>query len=78
LSTGSRFAKLLSALRNEAVTLTDLYQSTLFIDFHVQKRDAHSAWGSWQGVRWRLLFARVLFFLSNRMKWKDNLSLRDR
>ena len=62
-----RFAKILSRLQNDALTLTDLYHSTLFVDYPVQKKDAHTAWHTWKYLRWRLLFARLLLFRANRM-----------
>ena len=67
LSGNSRSTKLLSRLQNEAVTLTNLYHSTLFIDYRVQKKDAHIAWHTWKHLRWRLLFARILLFKVNKM-----------
>ena len=67
LSENSRAAKLLSRLQHEANTLTDLYHSTLFIDYQVQKKDAHVAWRTWRQLRWRLLIARILLFKANRI-----------
>jgi len=47
--------------------LTDLYQSTLFVDYRVQKKDARIAWRTWTHLRWRLFLARILLYRVNRM-----------
>ena len=67
LSMNSGSTKSLSRLQNEAITLTDIYHSTLFIDYRVQKNDPHIAWHTWKHRRWRLLFARMLLFKVNKM-----------
>lgn len=78
LSAGSRFTKLLYALRNEADALTALYHSTLFVDHRIEKKDAHHAWRSWRGLRWRLLFARILLFMANKRSQMKHASLREK
>ena len=78
LSNGSRFTKSLSVLEDEAIALTNMYHATLFIDRRTEKQDAHHAWHSWKKLRWRLLFARILLFTTNKIKSKNNMSLRAR
>jgi hypothetical protein len=71
LTQGSRFSKNLSALRGEAITLTDLFHATLFVDRHIDKSDATMAWHAWKKLRWRLSFARILLFIESRTSKKD-------
>jgi hypothetical protein len=56
----TRFEGLLSRIHKDAGALTGIYQSTLFVDCRIQKEDARMAWRTWRGLRWRLLFARML------------------
>jgi hypothetical protein len=61
LREGSSFIKIVSALESDAITLTNIYHTTLFTDHCIEKQDAYIAWHSWRRLRWRLLFARLFF-----------------
>jgi transglutaminase-like putative cysteine protease len=56
----SRFARSLASVQEDIQRLTVLYQSTLFADHQVQKRDAQEAWKMWKRLRPRLLLARTI------------------
>jgi transglutaminase-like putative cysteine protease len=68
LNEGSRFTKILSVLQSEAATLTNIYHASLFTDHRIKKKDAYTAWHSWRRLRWRLLFARILFNANRMMR----------
>jgi transglutaminase-like putative cysteine protease len=77
MSADSRFVKLLSVLQNEAITLANLYQSTLFVNRRPEKKDARLAWQSWKGLRWRLLLARILLFIASRKSQVNRMWLKE-
>ena len=77
LNVDARFAKLLSRLQNEAVTLTNLYHSSLFVNYRVQKRDSHAAWNLWKRLRWRLFAARLLLLKADRTPQVDRTWLQE-
>jgi transglutaminase-like putative cysteine protease len=68
LAEGSRFKQLLANIKSNTMSLTDLYDSALFIDVQIHKQDAHAAWHTWTQLRWRLLFARILLVQANRIQ----------
>jgi hypothetical protein len=55
--------KLLDKLKNNAVSLTEIYQLTLFAYYHVDKMEANAAWHTWTRLRRQLVFARLLLFV---------------
>jgi transglutaminase-like putative cysteine protease len=57
------FMKLLDKLKNNAVSLTEIYQLTLFAYYHVDKMEANAAWHTWTRLRRQLVFARLLLFV---------------
>jgi hypothetical protein len=61
----SRFAKLLRKLTINANTLTELYNSTLFIPYQAQKQDSHTAWQTWKRLRMQLFFTKLFIFRAN-------------
>jgi hypothetical protein len=68
LAEGSRFQKLLDYIKGNVISLTDLYDSALFIDVQVHEQDSRTAWHTWTHLRWRLLFARILLAQANRIQ----------
>jgi len=68
LAAGSRFEKLLANIKSNVISLTDLYDSALFIDVQVHKQDSRTAWRTWTQLRWRLLFVRILLVQANRIQ----------
>ncbi|MEP7134290.1 MAG: transglutaminase-like domain-containing protein [Chloroflexota bacterium] len=73
----SRFKKVLASLKSNTSTLTDLYDSALFIDTQVQKQDSHTAWRTWTQLRWRLWFARILLHQANRIQKAKRVRLQE-
>jgi hypothetical protein len=71
----SRFKKMLASLKNDTSTLTDLYDTALFIDTQVQKQASHIAWRTWTQLRWRLWFARILLAQANRTQKAKRVQL---
>jgi len=77
LTESSRFKKLLANIKNNATTLTNLYDSALFIDVQIQNQDSHTAWRTWTHLRWRLLFARILLAQAHRNQKANHARLQE-
>jgi transglutaminase-like putative cysteine protease len=58
----SRFKTMLDELKHNAIRLTDLYHSTLFIHHQTNKQDAINAWNAWKRLRTRLSLTRMFIF----------------
>ena len=56
----TRFKKLPAELNTNAIALTDLYHSSLFIEHQIQKRDTVTAWRVWKSLRRQLFVVRVI------------------
>jgi len=70
-----RFKKMLASLKSDTATLTDLYDTALFIDTQVQKQDSHTAWRTWTRLRWRLWLARLPLVQANRLQKAKHVQL---
>jgi hypothetical protein len=56
----SRFESLLNSLTGNAIKLTELYHSTLFLPLQTTRRDAQHAWRIWKQLRLQLFAARLM------------------
>ena len=72
-----RFKKLLANSITNTSTLTDLFDSVLFTDKHIQNRDARTAWQIWTQLRWRLFFTRTLLYQANRIAEANRARLQE-
>lgn len=55
----SRFKKFYAKVQSDVSLLTDLYQSMLFREVQIQKKDFIMSWRVWTSLRWRLWLMRV-------------------
>lgn len=77
----SRLAKIYAEAQTSAMTLTGLYQTSLFSHHEAGKEDARMALKTWKHLRWRLLLARLIMslqaFFAKQSSYYRRLLLKD-
>jgi len=71
----SIFKNMLTSIKSNTAKLTDLYNSSLFIDVKIQKVYTRTAWHAWTQLRWRLFFTKVILYQANRVTKTNHAQL---